>query len=162
MTEIEYTYEHKKRLAKKISDIRDKTCLRKIKKIIETENPKVSTSKCEGGILMCFQKFTNKTYSEIQKCLDEYEISKLKKQTKILSEYTETTISSEDPNVENSDCIDYNVSRTRLRYSNHEKRLIKKKQYEASNNSESDTKKSTVSLEKDKQSIFSKTKNIEK
>jgi hypothetical protein len=121
----EYTFEKKKKMATKISNMRNKDYLRKIRDIIFSENPNISAKKDSGGYLMYFQNYTDSTYHKIDKFLNKLDNDKLKRQAKTFTETSDhMLLSSEDPNV------DYNVMRTRLRYSNREKRLIKRKQYE--------------------------------
>jgi hypothetical protein len=120
-----YPFEKKKKLAARISDMRNKDHLRKIRDIIFSENPGINAKKNSGGYLMYFQNYTDDTYYKIEKYLNKIERDKLEKQTKSIQDTSDQLIlSSEDPNV------DYNVSRTRLRYSNRERRLIKRRQYE--------------------------------
>lgn len=123
----EYSFEKKKKLATKISDMRNKIHLRKIKEIIFTNNPGISAKKDSGGYLMFFQNYTNDTYYEIEKYLNKIEREKLEQQTRSITETSDQLImSSEDP----ASTTDYSTTRTRLRYSNREKRLIKRQQYE--------------------------------
>ena len=119
-----YTFERKKRLASKISEVRDKTILRQIKNIIFEENPDAIAKKSSGGYLMFFQNYANNTYIRLEELLANLETERLHRQTKSIAKASETLISSEDQ------CNDYETSRSRLRYSNREKRLIKRQQYE--------------------------------
>jgi hypothetical protein len=120
----EYSFEKKKKLASRISDMKNKDHLRKIRDIIFTENPSVSAKKDSGGYLMYFHNYTNDTYYKIEKYINRLEREKLERQTRSITENSDHILfSSEDPN------IDYN-SQSGLRYSNREKRLIKRRQYE--------------------------------
>lgn len=126
-TKEEYSFENKKKLAARISDMRDKETLRKIRDIIFAENPEVSARKSSNGYLMYFQNYNDETYHKIEKFLNKVEREKLERQTKSITETSEQMLLSseaDDPNT------NYTVSRTRLRYSNREKRLIKRRQYE--------------------------------
>ncbi len=126
-TKEEYSFDRKKKLAARISDMRDKDVLRKIRDIIFAENPEVSARKSSNGYLMYFQNYNNETYYKIEKFLNKVERDKIERQTKSITEISENMLMSseqDDPNT------DYTVSRTRLRYSNREKRLIKRRQYE--------------------------------
>lgn len=114
-----YPFEKKERMASKISDMRDIDTLRKIRDIIYSENVNASATKSGNGYLMYFQNYSDETYRKIEKLLHNVQKEKLERQTRSVVE-----LSSEDPNT------NYNVSRTRLRYSNREKRLIKRQQYE--------------------------------
>ena len=121
----EFSFEKKKKLAAKISDMRNKNNLRKIKDIIFSENPEISARRNNQGYLLYFQNYSNETYYKIEKFINKLERDKIEKHTRTITENSDQLIqSSEDPN------IDYTLSRSRLRYSNREKRLIKRRQYE--------------------------------
>jgi|SRR5579872_4984770 len=124
-TEIEeYPFEKKQKLADKISVLRDKPTLRKILDIIRTENPEATAKKDRDGYLMYFQNYTDETYIKIEKLLNKIDRDKLEQQTRSITEMSDNVMSSDDPNT------NYTLSRTRLRYSNRERRLIKRQQYE--------------------------------
>jgi len=126
----EFSFERKKKMAGKISTMTNKEHLRKIRDIIFSENQNVSTRKNNDGYLMYFQNYTNDTYYKIEKYLNKIDNEKLEKQTRAFTETSDRdrdrdqALSSEDPN------IDYTLSRSRLRYSNMEKRLMKRIDYE--------------------------------
>jgi hypothetical protein len=129
----EYSYHKKKDLAARISKIRNQTLLHKIEEIIYTYNKNVRTSvDSSGGETTYFQNFTNITYYKLQSLLNKVE---RKKQKKI-----EESINNTDFNQASSDITDtdYATVRSRLRFSNKEVRLLKKKEYEK------DMKKSNV------------------
>jgi len=120
-----YPFEKKQKLADKISVMTDKPTLRKIRDIIKTENPEATSKKNSNGYLMYFQNYTDDTYVKIEKLLNKIEKDRLEQQTRSITEMSDNMLmSSDDPNT------DYTLSRTRLRYSNREKRLIKRQQYE--------------------------------
>lgn len=124
--QISYPFEKKKRLASKISNMRNKTHLRKIKKIIFEENPNITARKNSQGYLMFFHNYNDSTYHKLEKILNKIKEIDLVKQTQSLTETSDNMmLSSEEPYV-----TDYSKARTRLRYSNREKRLIKRKIYE--------------------------------
>jgi hypothetical protein len=192
-----YSFEKKKRLASKISDMRNKDQLKKIKNIILENNPLIAARKTSSGYLMHFQNYTNDTYYEIEKYMTKIQMDEIKKRTKIITENADQILSSVDldidslsselpvhfvhaksntqsttqtqqtqqtkpttifstPNLTSSSTTpttpttttttasttssvltvmtptstDYSRTRTRLRYSNKEKRLIKRKQYD--------------------------------
>jgi hypothetical protein len=118
-----YSFERKKRLASKISEVRDKTILRQIKNIIFEENPDAIAKKSSGGYLMFFQNYSHNTYIRLEELLAKIEIERLQRQTQSIARASENLMSSEDTN-------DYETTRSRLRYSNREKRLMKRQQYE--------------------------------
>ena len=124
---IEYSFEKKKKLASKISNMKNKENLKRIKEIIFNENPDISVRKNSRGMLMYFQNFTPITYHKLDKLLIKIEKEKVKRQTKSITETSDKMMySSEEP----MSTTDYSRTRTRLRYSNVEKKLIKRLQYE--------------------------------
>ena len=120
----EFSFERKKKMAAKISTMTNKEHLRKIRDIIFSENQNVSARKNNEGYLMYFQNYTNDTYHKIEKFINKIEKEKIEKQTKALTEPSDQMLSSDDPNT------DYTLSRSRLRYSNTERRLMKRRDYE--------------------------------
>lgn len=120
----EFSFEKKKKMAAKISTMTNKEQLRKIRDIIFSENQNVSARKNNEGYLMYFQNYTNETYYKIEKYMNKLEKEKIEKQTRALTETSDQMLSSEDPNT------DYTLSRSRLRYSNTERRLMKRRDYE--------------------------------
>ena len=128
---IEYTFEKKKKLAAKIGNIKNKAQLRMIRDIIFQENPDATAKKTTDGYLMYFQNYTPDTYIKIEKNLNKNEPNK----NSIFSiNHLDNTVSDVPVNTD-SDCsknidIDYVNSRSRLRYSNRERRLINKRDYD--------------------------------
>lgn len=129
----EYSLDEKRKLASKISKIKNKAQLRRIKNIIFEENPNVSTTKSGGGVLMYFQNFTTKTYYRIEKFLKAIDKKRAQKLRESLRS-TEANLSSEfnanGTETETNGVNDYSNVRNRLRLSNKEKRIMKKKEYE--------------------------------
>ncbi len=137
ITDEEYPIEKKRRLAKDISNMRNKIHLRKIKEIIFEENPDIAVNKDNRGMLMFFQNLSYATYVRLDKFLRKIEKDKLEKQTQSITETSEhLLLSSEADRTESNESVkdgktvDYSKTRTRLRYSNKEKNLIKRQQYE--------------------------------
>ena len=124
-----YSFEKKKKLAARISDMRDKDTLRKIRDIIFTENPDINAKKSSGGYLMYFQNYTVNTYIKIEKYLNKLDAEKLEKITRSITENSDHPMVSSEADMYGSN-IDYTVSRSKLKYSNKERRLIKRTQYE--------------------------------
>lgn len=128
---IEYSFEKKKKLAAKIGNIKNKEQLRTIRDIIFEENPNAIAKKTNDGYLMYFQNYTPDTYIRIEKNLNKNEPNK----NSIFSiNHLENTISDVPINTD-SECsknidVDYVNSRSRLRYSNRERRLINKRDYD--------------------------------
>jgi hypothetical protein len=163
---IEYSHERKEKLADRIGRIKNKKQLKKIKKIIFEENPETETIKGsnKNSTLMYFHNFTVKTYLKIEKFLRKIDKLKRRKKRKlqesknnIYSEvcstlnYTDTianTLTDTIATETETDMItesenkgtDYSKNRTRLAYSNDEKRIINKKKYEKDMNISKDDK----------------------
>jgi hypothetical protein len=137
----EYSFDKKKKMASKISDMRDKNVLRKIRDIIFTENPHLNAKKSNNGYLMYFQNYTNETYYKIEKLLNKVENDNLEKQTKTITESTEQLLLSSENDDKN---VDYISTRSRLRYSNRERRLIARKQYENIINEQNENKQHNI------------------
>ncbi|VBB17937.1 hypothetical protein YASMINEVIRUS_400 [Yasminevirus sp. GU-2018] len=163
-----YPFEKKKRLASKISDMRDKPTLRRVREIILAENPMIATKKSNNGYLMFFQNYTEDTYVKLERLLAKVEKERLEQQARSITETSDHMLmSSEDPNA------DYTMSRTRLRYSNREKRLIKRQQREddiinentvrtANTDDDNDIEDDNVNVQKNVPKITSKTKVVSK
>lgn len=138
-----YSLEKKNKLANKIRQIKDKVCLRKILDIIYEENPKLKVNKDDKGMLMFFHNLNIDTYFRLEKYLKKVEKAKLIMQNKTITENSEI-FKSEEKNISeknnsnekvntennNSSDIDYSNTRTRYRYSNKEKSIIKRTKYE--------------------------------
>ena len=65
-----YPFEKKKKLATKISNMKNKVHLRKIRDIIFNENPGVTGRKSSSGYLMYFHNYTPETYRKIDKYIE--------------------------------------------------------------------------------------------
>lgn len=138
-----YSFEKKQKLADKISAMRDKPTLRKIRDIIKTENPLATEKKNSTGYLMFFHNYTDITYIKIDFLLNKIDQDKIAVRSKTMSDLSDNIVmSSEEP--ENDSDVDYTVSRTRLRYSNREKRLIKRQQYESIINDQSNNDTNSI------------------
>ncbi len=121
----DFSFDKKKKLAAKISNMTNKDHLKKIKDIIFAENPDIIARKSDRGYLMYFQNYSNNTYYKIEKFINRIDLEKIEKHTKTITKNSDQLVlSSEDHST------DYILSKSRLRYSNHEKRLIKRRQYE--------------------------------
>lgn len=117
-----YTSERKNKLVKRINalkDIDDKTRVYEI--IIENEN--VESRETGGKIIMLFNKFTDSTYTKIDKFLKTVEKSKKIKPDDVIQcdEYKPYS-DAEFPS-------DSKLA-PKLKYSNKEKNLIKKKRFD--------------------------------
>lgn len=126
--EQKYSVDKKKIMAKKISQMRNKKHLKDIKKIIFKENPKMKTDKSSRGQHMFFQNCTYDTYVKLDDYMKKIELERIEEQTRSITEASDNLLFSSE--MDESKTIDYAKARTRLRYSNHEKKLIRRKKYE--------------------------------
>ena len=146
-----YSLEDKRRLSKKISENRNKDELRKIKAIIFEDNPDLPTNKDSGGMLLFFQDLNPRTYARLDKFFKENELKKIKKQTDLLAQTSDKLmldLSSEQP---------IGIDKLALKYSNKEKTLMRRKEYDDIR-SNADTSKAcaVTELAAHKNSIFIK------
>ena len=123
-----FTFEEIEELANTIGKIKQKTHLKVIGNIIMTNNPNISVTRTVyDSSYLCFDKLTNDTYTQ----LHDY-IKKIKLQGK----HNDGTKSAE--------YVPYSKSEypfegnAKLRYSNREKNLIKRKQYDKEINNTDD------------------------
>jgi len=122
-----YSLTKKKKLAEKIMKIQNKDQLLKIKKIIFDENPSLSVVKNSTGILLYFQNLKTSTYYKLENYISNNTLKKcIKKMNNI--ESIENTIFS-DLNVSSSENIS-SIKQSEYKYSNKEKNIIKRKNYE--------------------------------
>jgi hypothetical protein len=108
-----YTFEQKKKLAERINNIHNKTILKNIRIIIIENNPDIIMKKVNNGYLSYFQNYTNDTYIKINIYLSQY--AKQQEKSKDL------TLSTESPSIPNENTA---------KYSNKDKRIIKRQRYE--------------------------------
>lgn len=136
-----FSYEKKAKQAEKIRSLGDKNKLKKIWHIIKNNNPQINYKQSSDGILMFYQNCTNDTYIEIDN---------------ILNSKTNNLQSIQQSSEQfNSSDADYSKDRTRLRYSNKERKLIKRQEYE--NVIQTSTKAVVIQTKKTpKSTIFSK------
>jgi hypothetical protein len=117
----EYTYDDMVKLKNNIQKIKNKDVLIGIKNIITELNPSHSITKNENGFYLCFHNLSDETYPKISSYIKSYF-----KSTK--------TLNSKSDN-DSITATDFNTSITfennsRLKYSNKEKSLIKRKIYD--------------------------------
>ena len=143
----EYPYEKKVHLVDKISKIKSKKVLVKIFEIINEDNKDISIN--SNGIFMYFNKLNNDTYYEI-----EHFLRQINKKNKLNS-------TSSDDNILKKEYKPYVVDDfpsqkgmcPKLKYSNREKNLIKRKRYDNNINSENKVDESIVYCYYDSETI---------
>lgn len=130
----DYTHEEKEELARKISKIKTKKHLETIRDIIIGSNPNLSMTNNANGLFMCFHNLTQVTYKKLNKFIKETKDTTTSA-TKPLSEISEP-VSEYVP----YSCNEYPYEgNSKLRYSNREKNIIKRKLYDTALNNDSAT-----------------------
>jgi len=159
--EHQFPIDKKKKLASKISELRNKEDLKKIKKIIFETNPNIAVNKDSGGILMFFQNLNIETYFNLENYLKEIEIRKITNRTNKITRSSEKLQNGSDSACNKlSDRMLFNSNdqkNAEFKYSNKEKNIIRKKEYAIQTQSEHDEAR----LE-DKKLIVRNDKNIKK
>ena len=113
----EYTYDEKEKIANKIQKIKKDAQLANIFKIILKHNPNINITTNPAGHFMYFHNLVNDTYYEIDTYLENIStVCKKKKSEKKVIDY-----SSNGPIV---------ITVPKLKYSNKEINLIKRKKYD--------------------------------
>jgi hypothetical protein len=120
----EYKIDDIKKILKKIEALSERKHIEKVKKIIFDENPNLSTTKKSSGILLFFHNLTQDTYKKLDLFFNKLETDKIIKITNKLSESYDKTLSDID-----TPSLQTNQSNQKIKLSNAEKKLIKKKEY---------------------------------
>lgn len=124
--ESEYTLKEKKNLAKKIGKITSKKDLCNIYKIIK-ENNTFESKEVNKHLFMYFHNFSNDTYREIDKYINTY---KKKKKREKKSNRTSDLVSTDEYIPYSIDDIASQKDLSpKLKYSNKEKSIIKRRIY---------------------------------
>lgn len=119
---VKYTYMRKKKLAKRIESVRTKKDIQRIKKIIFKNNPEIDTLKEQSNIFMHFHNLTDQTYEELDDHLNNRKLRECEKKINSI-ENIDHTLSSESSCRKNNERNDY-------KYSNKEKNIIRRREYE--------------------------------
>lgn len=134
--ESNYSYDQKKKLAAKIQGIKKKENLIEIFKIVHEDNPQFTEN--HNGVFMFFDKLENTTYYKIEKFLN-----KLKRkndgpdQSSITSSECKSEKAEYTPYADEEFPAQTNME-PKLKYSNTERSLIKRKQYDKNINIDND------------------------
>jgi hypothetical protein len=131
-----YTHEMKKKLSNRIKKLKKKEDVSAIINIILVDNPQYMQN--QNGVFMFFHKLENSTYDKI-----EVELKKINKNSKC---FTESSIGSETlsekkeykPYVKNEFPSQDGIS-PKLKFSNREKTLIKRRRYDTTINQDNDS-----------------------
>ena len=127
---VEYTFEEKERLVRRIEKLKKQKYLDDIEDIIVKNNPGIEVTANVSGKYMYFSDLTPQTY----RLIDTYikKILKNKAESTIAPELTSDVVkySEDDP---------FNNANSKAKYSNREKNLIKRKMYEKQINNKGDS-----------------------
>lgn len=138
-----YSHTKKKKLAEKIMGLKDKKDTKMIKNIIFKHNPNISIVKKSTGILMYFQNLENETYYELDKFIENKLLFECEKKIKNINSIE--NMFSSDP--VSSETDDKKSSKSSYKYSNKEKNLIRRNDYERSLNEMNGTESFTIEYE---------------
>lgn len=119
---MSYSHEDLEKIVRDISKIKSQKNLEKVKDIIISNNPELKVTENSNGIFMHFNNLNNSTYVELENFINQLKAAKNPTQSEKLSE---TQMSESKPHDEFS--INYNNSK--LKFSNREKTIIKRKHY---------------------------------
>lgn len=134
-----YTTKHKQKMADKISKLKKKEDLIKVAEIIYKENPAITEN--SNGIFMFFHKFSDETYTKIETYLKEVQ------ERDNLTADSETNDSFSDPRSPTHEFKAFDVDEfhsqdgisPKLKLSNKEKNVLKRKRYDNSLSIENNT-----------------------
>ena len=123
----EYSFEEKERLVKRIQKLRKQKYFDDIEEIIVKNNPELEVTTNVSGKYMYFDGLTTETYYQLDKYIKK--ILKNKIESTIAPELTSDVVkySEDDP---------FGNSNSKMKYSNRERNLIKRKMYEKQINNE--------------------------
>jgi len=122
----QYNIEDIKKILSKIEGLKERKHIEKVKKIIFEENPDLSTTKKSSGVLLFFHNLTQDTYKKLEIFFNKLDNDKINKITSTLSESYDKNLSDIEPT---SEPTSEPASEPKIKLSNAEKKLIKKKQY---------------------------------
>jgi hypothetical protein len=146
-----YTYDQIETLVRRIHKLKNEQHVTEIYDTIIKHNPSIKVTKNNSGYFMYFHNLTTITYNDIEQYLDNIAIKKHKKDNKpepISLFCTQTSDTEHDDMM-----FSTNPNQAKLRFSNREINIIKRKQYDdIINNDDKDGNK-------DNSNIFGKRSN---
>lgn len=116
---IKYSYDDMEKLSQQIQKIKNKQALENIRDIIIDNNKNINITENSRGIYLCFNQLSNETYIKLDKYIKKY-FDNLKEDNDT-SEYPSIITSHDGSNYDNN---------SKLKFSNKEKNLIKKRLYD--------------------------------
>ena len=131
--EFEYSFEQKEKLAKQIQRLKKKQHFIDIQNIITKYNPDINITTNQSGHFMYFQNLKTDTYIAIDKYIKKITIKRFLSENSDNTE-TQNMNSNNEKNLDDikkySSEIEPFTDNHRLKYSNREKNLIKRKNYD--------------------------------
>lgn len=132
--ELEYSYEQKEKLAKRIQKIKKEKHFIDIQDIILKYNPDININTNQSGSFMYFQNLKIETYFALEKYLKKIRAEKLTSESNINIHTNDITMTethkSETEMSDNHDDMYNFVNNPKLKYSIREKNIIKRKKYD--------------------------------
>ncbi len=128
-----YSYEDIEKLSQKIQKIKRKKNLEDIRDIIINNNPELNVTENSNGIYLCFNQLSNDTFLKVDKYVKKYFENEANKKISTDMAITITSTVTEDDNNKVTSYIQENYlydDNSRLKFSNKEKNLIKKRLYD--------------------------------
>ncbi len=128
-----YSYEDIEKLSPKIQKIKRKKNLEDIRDIIINNNPELNVTENSNGIYLCFNQLSNDTFLKVDKYVKKYFENEANKKISTDMAITITSTVTEDDNNKVTSYIQENYlydDNSRLKFSNKEKNLIKKRLYD--------------------------------
>lgn len=132
-----YNIDDIKKILSKIESLKERNHIEKVRKIIFNENPNLSTTKKSSGVLLFFHNLTQETYKKLELFFVKLENETIDKITTSLSLSESYDKNLSDKKISDneymsepiSEPISEPMSEQKIKLSNAEKKLIKKKQY---------------------------------
>lgn len=132
-----YTHDKKKKLADRISKIKKKEHMIKIFEIIYKENKSITEN--NNGIFMFFHTLSDETYKKIEDYLKQIEKNKIDNKSKIVNSETYPIKKKEYQPYAQDEIVSQEDIIPKLKFSNKEKNIIKRRKYYKTINSENNS-----------------------
>lgn len=129
-----FTFEDLEKLVERISKLKNNEHREIIRDIIKKYNPDLSMTENKNGLWMHFDNLNNQTYIDISVFLKKISKSKIIK-------INNTTASSDSNTMTSAEDHQFNITDSKLKYSNKERNIIKRNLYDKEiNGTENDAK----------------------
>jgi len=126
-----YSYDDMEKLSQKIQKIKKKKNLEEIRDIIINNNSNLNVTENSHGIYLCFNELSNETYLKLEKYVKKYFDNGNNAKTTSEFNYMNSSVTEEDTKFTKYSQENYLYeNNSRLKFSNKEKNLIKKRLYD--------------------------------